>query len=187
MSAVTIVFIALALAMDAFAVSIASGLAIQKVRWRHALIMGGSFGLFQAVMPLIGWAGGLRLRTFIGGMDHWVAFILLGFVGTKMIYEGFTIESVEQRTNPWDWRILLLLSVATSLDALATGFGFALLKVAILRPILIIGGVTFLMSFVGCWIGEKGGHFFEKKIEVLGGVILIAIGIRLLLEHLQGA
>jgi len=179
--------IALALAMDAFAVSIASGFAIQKLRMRHALAMAGSFGVFQAVMPLLGWLGGLRLRNLVAGVDHWVAFGLLAFIGAKMIYEAFQIESAENKTNPWDVHVLLMLSVATSLDAFATGFGFALLNVGIVTPILIIGAVTFVTSFAGCWIGEKGGHFFEKKIEVLGGLILIGIGVKILVDHLRGS
>jgi manganese efflux pump family protein len=182
----SILFIALALAMDAFAVSIASGFAVRRMHVRHALSMAGSFGAFQALMPLLGWFCGIRLRVWIEGVDHWIAFGLLSFVGGKMIVEALKIEEMEEKTNPFAWRVLLVLSVATSIDALAAGLSFALLNVAILAPVLIIGAVTFAMSFAGIAIGARGGHLFEKKIEVLGGVILIAIGVKILLSHLLG-
>lgn len=180
----TILLVALALAMDAFAVSIASGFAVRRLHIRHALTMAGSFGAFQAVMPLIGWLCGMRLRGWIAEVDHWVAFGLLTFVGGKMIVEAFGIEEAEKKTNPFALRVLLVLSVATSLDALAAGLSFAFLGVAITTPILIIGAVTFCMSFAGVALGARGGHLFEKKIEVLGGLILIAIGLKILLSHL---
>jgi manganese efflux pump family protein len=179
-----IIFIALALAMDAFAVSIASGITIKQTRLKYALIMGTWFGLFQAIMPFLGWLAGLKLRGLIENIDHWVAFALLSFIGCKMIYESFKIESIEEKTNPFDFKVLFMLAIATSIDALATGLSFAVLKIEILTPILIIGLVTFVMSFTGVLIGEKGSHFFEKKIEFAGGFILICIGVKILLSHL---
>ena len=184
MSIWTILLIALALAMDAFAVSIASGFAMRQLKVRHALSMAGSFGAFQAIMPLIGWFSGIRLRGWILHVDHWVAFGLLTFVGGKMIAEAFEIEELEEKTNPFALHVLLVLSVATSIDALAAGLSFALLDVSITAPVLIIGAVTFCMSLAGVAIGTRGGHLFEKKIEVLGGVILIGIGLKILLSHL---
>jgi len=179
----TIVVIAIALAMDAFAVSIASGICIRHSRIKHALIMGAWFGAFQAIMPLIGWLAGVKFSNLISTVDHWIALGLLGFVGGKMIYESSRLESLEKKTDPFALKILFVLSLATSIDALAVGLSFALLKVEILLPVLIIGIVTFLISFAGVLIGERGGHFFEKKIELIGGLILIAIGIKIVLDH----
>jgi len=179
-----IILIALALAMDAFAVSIASGMTIKQTRFKHALIMGTWFGSFQAIMPFLGWLAGMKLRNFIAGMDHWVAFILLSFIGFKMMYESFKMDSIEERTNPFDFHILFVLAIATSIDALAAGMSFAVLKIEIFTPILIIGLITFIMSFTGVLIGEKGGHFFEKKIELAGGLLLICIGLKILLSHI---
>lgn len=182
MNPVTIIFIAVALAMDAFAVSIASGIAIKNLRIRHALTIAAWFGIFQAVMPLIGWFGGVKLRNFVGGVDHWVAFGLLSFIGVKMIYESFQMENVEKKTDPLEVYVLFVLSVATSIDALAAGLSFAMLGVKIIMPVIVIGTVTFVFSFAGVWIGDRGGHFFEKKIEVAAGITLIIIGIKILLQ-----
>lgn len=183
MGLTTILFIAVALAMDAFAVSVASGIAIRNLRIRHALVVACWFGLFQAFMPLIGWLGGAKMAGFLGGIEHWVAFGLLAFVGVKMIYESFEIEAAEKRTNPLDVYVLFVLSLATSIDALAAGISFAMLKVAIATPLLVIGAVTFAMCFTGVWIGDKFGHFFERRIELVAGVVLIVIGARILLLH----
>jgi putative Mn2+ efflux pump MntP len=125
----------------------------------------------------------MRLRGWIAEVDHWVAFGLLTFVGGKMIAEAFEIEEAEKKTNPFALHVLLVLSVATSIDALAAGLSFALLGVAITAPVLIIGAVTLCMSFAGVAIGTHGGHLFEKKIEALGGMILIGIGLKILLSH----
>ena len=187
MNLLTIIFIALALAMDAFAVSIASGITIKNLRIRHAATIAAWFGLFQAVMPLLGWFGGMKLRSLIADLDHWVVFGLLTLIGCKMIYESFQIDPVNKRHNPMDIRILFCLSIATSLDALAAGISFALLQISVVAPIIIIGGVTFLMSFGGVWIGGSSAHFFEKKMEIAAGLILIAIGLKVLITHLAAS
>ena len=184
MSIISIIIIALALAMDAFAVAIASGITIKNLKTKHALTIGAWFGLFQAVMPLIGWFIGLRLQNFMSDIDHWIAFSLLSLVGCKMIYESFKIDTADEKKNPLDINTLLLLSIATSIDALAAGISFAMLDISIITPILMIGFITFLMSFAGVFIGNKAGHFFEKKIEIGAGIILIGIGTKILLEHL---
>jgi len=184
MHLLTIFFIALALAMDAFAVSIASGIAIKNLRIRHALIIAAWFGLFQAIMPLLGWFGGKELHTFIAEIDHFVVFGLLFLIGCKMIYESFQFHPIESRFNPMEVYILFSLSIATSLDAFAAGVSFALLNISIVTPVLIIGFVTFIMSFAGVLIGGRGAHFFEKKMEMAAGIILIAIGIKVLVDHL---
>ncbi len=180
----TVLPIAFGLAMDAFAVSIASGVAIKKLEIKHALLIALSFGSFQALMPLVGWLAGLSLRDFISGVDHWIAFGLLTLIGFKMIYESVKIESSEKVTNPLNVYVLLALSIATSIDALAVGVTFAFLKIFIVTPVILIGAVTFLLSFLGVFIGDRMGHFFENKIELLGGLTLIAIGIKILVEHL---
>lgn len=133
MTLLTIILLAFALAMDAFAVSIASGIAIKDLKIKHSLIIAAWFGIFQAIMPLLGWVGGLRLQRFISGIDHWVVFGLLLFIGIKMIYEAYRIESVEDKSNPMDVSVLFILSIATSIDALAAGFSFALLNVSVVR------------------------------------------------------
>jgi manganese efflux pump family protein len=146
MSLLAIILIAFALAMDAFAVSIASGLAIKQLRLKHALTMATWFGIFQAVMPVLGWLGGSSLNKYLAGVDHWIAFGLLAFIGIKMIYEAFKIESVEEKTNPLDIVVLFVLSLATSIDAFAVGLTLAMLKLEILKPVLVIGAVTFVVS-----------------------------------------
>jgi putative Mn2+ efflux pump MntP len=184
MSVVVIVFTAFALAMDAFAVSIASGITIHNLRLKHALTIALWFGLFQAVMPLLGWFLGKQVAVYVETFDHWLAFALLAFIGVKMIYEAYKIEEVEEKTNPLDLYVLFMLSVATSIDAFAVGLSLAMLKVSILLPIVVIGVITFCMSFAGVYIGDKSGHFFEKKIEVAAGLVLIGIGLKLLIQGL---
>jgi len=184
LSITTIIFIAVGLAMDAFAVSVASGLAATRLRVRHALGMALSFGVFQALMPVAGWLLGFGFREEIASVDHWLAFVLLAAVGGKMIYEAFKLEEAENPRNPMSISVLLVLSVATSIDALAVGLSLTFIKVPIATPALIIGAVTFALSYAGVYIGERFGHFFEKKIEVAGGLILIIIGLRILIEHL---
>lgn len=183
MGIATILFIALGLSLDCFAVSITSGIAIKNLKINHALKIALFFGLFQAVMPVIGWLAGLGLKGFVSRFDHWVAFCLLSIVGLKIIYEARGIDS-EKVTNPLNIYVLLMLSVATSIDALAIGLTFAFLKISIASPVIIIGTITFLLSFLGIFIGNKIGHFFEEKIEIIAGFILIGIGIKILLEHL---
>jgi putative Mn2+ efflux pump MntP len=184
MSLLQIILIAFALALDAFAVSVAAGFSIPKVRVRHAVTYAAWFGGFQAVMPLAGWCGGRTLARYISEVDHWIAFGLLALVGGKMIYESFRIEEQEKPKDPLDVKMLFLLAVATSIDAFAVGLSFALLNVTVFLPVLIIGVVTFGMSYAGVYLGAKGSHFFERKIEVVGGLILIAIGIKILWSHL---
>jgi manganese efflux pump family protein len=182
----TILLIALGLSMDAFAVSVATGLAARKLHIVHALRMAAFFGIFQALMPIVGWLAGLAVRGMISGLDHWVAFGLLSFVGCKMVYEAFTMESDGKKGEPHGLLALIGLSLATSMDAFAIGISLTVLNVTIIVPALVIGAVTFVLSLAGCYIGKQFGHFFEKGIEVLGGAILIAIGVLILLKHLHG-
>lgn len=179
----TVLGIALGLSMDAFAVSLCCGIAIKDLRVSHALRFAFVFGLFQAVMPVLGWLAGLSMRSVIAGVDHWVAFGLLSFVGGKMIREAL-FGGHETRGNPLETAVLLMLAIATSIDALAVGLTFSFINVSIIRPVAIIGLVTFVMCFAGTLAGKKVGHLFEKKIEVAGGLILIGIGVKILIEHL---
>lgn len=185
MELITILFIAVGLSMDAFAVSIAQGVVSKQKRSHHALKLGFFFGLFQMLMPVAGWHFGVRLKDLITGFDHWLAFVLLGVIGAKMVYESAKLkDSNDERGGELKLGVLLLLSVATSIDALAVGLSLSFLNVPIVFPAVVIGFVTFCFSFAGVFIGEKFGHFFEKKIEMVGGLILIGIGLKILLEHL---
>ncbi len=185
MDILSIVFIAFALSMDAFAVSIASGVIIRRQQLRKAVTFGLMFGGFQMLMPVLGYGAGRTFRSHIMAFDHWIAFGLLLAIGVKMIYEALRMEAIERSAPEMTGFALLGLSIATSIDALAVGISFSFLSVAILLPVLIIGVVTFGMSFMGVLLGNKFGGLFEKKIEILGGIILIGIGVKILLEHLM--
>jgi len=175
-------FLAVGLAMDAFSVSITRGM-ILKCNLKYALTIAIFFGAFQALMPVAGWLAGEQLAALVEVWAPWIAFILLALVGGKMIYEGLREEDEDEDVcRVFSIRDILILSIATSIDAFAVGVTFAFLNTPILLPILIIGLVTFLLSFIGVYIGKKAGHLFGSKIEVLGGLILIAIGIKILLE-----
>ncbi len=170
--------------MDAFAVSITSGVTIKHLKMRKAFTIAIFFGLFQAIMPVIGWLSGMALRDFISDIDHWIAFALLCIIGLKIIYESFRFESDKKTIDPLNTYVLFILSVATSIDALAIGISLSFLGISIALPAIVIGLVTFLFSFIGVYMGNKVGHFFEKKIEMFGGIILIGIGIKILIDHL---
>jgi putative Mn2+ efflux pump MntP len=184
MDTLTIMLIAVGLAMDAFAVSIANGMTINTHRRRSALLTAAFFGGFQMLMPAIGWLAGLSLESIIREVDHWVAFGLLAFIGAKMIYDGAKKQTNEKTATALKFHSLLILSIATSIDALMVGLSFALLQTAILLPIAVIGIVTFLLSFVGFSFGCGLGRFFGHRIKIVGGLVLIFIGLRILLEHL---
>ena len=184
MDSLTIIIIAVGLAMDAFVVSIVSGSAYKQLHIRHTLRMAIFFGAFQAFMPLIGSLAGLTLREHIADYDHWIAFGLLAAVGGKMIYESLKIKSIEDNPDPSNIFVLLALSVATSIDALAVGITLSLIASSIIVAAILIGLITFILSYLGVYIGKRFGHLFESKIEALGGVILIAIGVKILIEHL---
>lgn len=174
--------------MDTFAISIANGSVFKELHIRHALRMAFFFGAFQAVMPLLGYAAGNTLSGYIQDYDHWVAFGLLVVIGGKMVYEAFKIEAVEKKPqDPSSLVVLLALSVATSIDALAVGITLSLVTHHIYAAVVLIGAITFVLSYLGYEIGKKIGHFFENKIEILGGLILVAIGAKILISHLMAA
>jgi manganese efflux pump family protein len=180
---IIIILIAIGLAMDSFSVSITRGFTNTKTTLSiEALKTGFFFGFFQAFMPIIGWFAGLSVIDFISGFDHWIAFGLLFFIGLRMIYESLSRDA-KQVVSSSSFKVLLILSVATSIDALAVGLSLSFIEASIITPAIIIGIITFSLSFLGVFIGKKSGIYFEK-IGVLGGVILIVIGIRILIEHL---
>lgn len=188
MSLLTIIITAFALSMDAFAVSITNGILIYDVKAKDALKTGAYFGFFQGVMPLIGWLLGIKFQNHITKIDHWIALILLGFIGIKMIYESFQNKPIacENSQNPREClnsRTMIMLSIATSIDALAVGVSFALLKVPIVSSIIIIGIITFAVCFMGVFIGKNCGVLLKKNAEIFGGVILILMGVKIFLEH----
>jgi putative Mn2+ efflux pump MntP len=184
MELITIIVIAIGLAMDAFVVSIVSGSAYKQLHVKHTLRMALFFGAFQAFMPLIGSLAGLSLKDYIAYCDHWIAFALLTAVGIKMIYESFKIKSVEENLDPSNVFVLLVLSVATSIDALAIGITLSLIISSVALAVITIGLITFVLSYAGVLIGKRFGHFFENRIEALGGLVLIGIGVKILCEHL---
>jgi len=179
----TVSLIAVGLAMDCFAVSLCKGLTIRRERAKAALMIAFFFGVFQAVMPLVGFASGTYLMDDISGYDHWIAFGLLGAVGGKMLWESFRGEKTES-CGSLGSRELLILSVATSIDALVVGLSFAFLKMPILFAAVIIGVVSFLFSLTGFFLGKKAGERFGGYAEIAGGLILIGIGVKILSEHL---
>jgi putative Mn2+ efflux pump MntP len=182
MDFISIIFLAVGLAMDAFSVSITRGLTL-KCNIKHALVIAIFFGGFQALMPVVGWVSGIQLQNVISTLAPWIAFLLLLGIGLKMIYESLFAKE-EDVCKVFSLRELLILSIATSIDAFAVGVTFAILNTAILIPVVVIGLVTFILSFIGVYIGKNVGHLFENKIEILGGLILIAIGFKILLENM---
>ncbi len=183
MSSIELFILALGLSMDAFAVSICKGLSVPKLQAKHCLICGVYFGGFQALMPLLGWLLGIRFQSLITNIDHWIAFVLLAVIGANMIKESFGKEE-ECPDASFGFKTMLTLAVATSIDALAVGVTFAFLDVTIVPAVLLIGATTFVCSAVGVKIGNVFGNRFQSKAEFLGGVVLIAIGLKILIEHL---
>ena len=176
------------LSMDAFAVSVCKGLGMRKLDKKQALIIGLYFGGFQALMPLIGWLLGSQFQQYITSIDHWIAFILLGFIGGKMMVEAVREwneeETVEVMDAPIDHKNMFVLAVATSIDALAVGITFAFLNTPIIEAITIIGITTMVLSIIGVIVGNFFGGRYKSKAELIGGLILVLLGLKILLEHL---
>jgi len=184
MSLAEIILIAIGLSIDAFAVSIMFGLTIKKPKIQEFLMPGIYFGFFQALMPLIGYFTGTYFTQKIKNLDHWVAFVLLGFIGGKMIKESFSINDNKLKENLLRFTAMLLLAIATSIDALAVGITFAFFEINILKAIIITGLITFCISVGGVKIGNIFGVKFKSKTEFIGGVTLVVIGFKILIEHL---
>lgn len=198
MDILSILLIAIGLSMDAFAVSVTNGITIRNLKIRHALKIGMYFGVFQALMPLAGWLAGSQFSEYIISVDHWIAFGLLSFIGGKMIHESFDKGDSEAeegmlevaisgqetvKEDPLRMGRLMMLAVATSIDALAVGVSFAFLKVSILWSAAVIGSITFVICVAGVFIGKRFGDLLKRKAELAGGLILIFIGLKILLEH----
>lgn len=184
---ITAIILGIGLSMDAFAVSITNGMCVSCLRPRHALADGFTFGFFQALMPLIGLFLGLGFMRYIEAADHWIGFILLAGIGGNMIRGALKKEEEDCETNPFTLRNMLLQGVATSIDALAVGIGFSTQLDGYTEAyitVAIIGGLTFLISTAGVYIGRLFGGMLKEKAEILGGVILIGIGLKILIEHL---
>lgn len=182
MGFIELFILAVGLSMDAFAVSICKGLSVQRLRPRHAIIAGAYFGGFQALMPLIGWLLGRQFEELIKSIDHWIAFGLLVIIGANMIRESFGKD--EEVNDSFSFKTMLPLAIATSIDALAVGVTFAFLDVQIVTAILLIGVTTFAISAAGVKIGNVFGAKYKSKAELAGGIILILLGIKILIEHL---
>lgn len=184
MQTITTVLMGMALAADACAVSLTSGFLIKNIKVNKALKIALFFGVFQFLMIWLGWLMGLSFREFIMSFSHWVAFILLGCLGAKMIYEAIQQDEDEEKFNPLDNYTLMGLAIATSLDALAAGLGLSLLKSSILFSASVVGLITFWLCFIAVFIGHKFGNLFGDKMEIIGGVVLMAIGSKILIENL---
>lgn len=183
MSLLSLFIIAVGLSMDAFAVSVCKGLALKKVTPSNAVIVGVWFGGFQAFMPLVGYLLGSRFESYITSVDHWIAFVLLSLIGGSMIHEAFS-QKEECQDASLTPKAMLLLAIATSIDALAVGVTFAFLQVSIVPAVAFIGITTFILSVIGVKAGSIFGARYQSKAELAGGIILILMGIKILLEHL---
>ena len=185
---IELLLIGVGLSMDAFAVSICKGLAMRRVNKKQAFVIGLFFGGFQALMPFIGWALGTQFESYITSIDHWIAFVLLVFIGGKMIAEAVRPEDenveIDKLDPPLDLKEMLVLAVATSIDALAVGVTFAFLHVNIVWAVTFIGCTTFILSAIGVKVGNVFGMKYKSKAEFVGGLILVLMGIKILLEHL---
>ena len=184
MDRLSLLALAVALAMDAFAVSLAAGSVLQPVTFRHCFRLGFHFGLFQGMMPIFGWLAGMTVQSFISAWDHWVAFGLLAYIGVRMICEALSDADDGTATDPSRGMTLVMLSIATSIDALAVGVTLAMIEVSIWLPALVIGLVACLFSVVGVLLGHRIGRAWGKRVEVIGGLVLVAIGTKILLSEL---
>lgn len=185
MDAITLFGLALALAMDAFAVALGTGTVLSRLTGRHLFRLGFHFGLFQALMPVLGWLAGLTIIQYVEAWDHWIAFSLLAFIGGRMIHEACSDEERPDDRDPTRGMNMVMLSIATSIDALAVGFSLSVIGVSIWFPALIIGLVAGVLTIAGMLIGKRVGDRWGSRVEIVGGLVLIAIGTKILFEHLM--
>lgn len=183
MDLITIFGIALALAMDAFAVALAAGAVLNPLTRRHLFRLGFHFGLFQSLMPIAGWLVGMTVQKWISAYDHWIAFALLAVVGGRMIMEAFDEEKDKTASDPTRGLTMVMLSVATSIDALAVGLSLAMLNVSVWAPAAVIGVVAGVLTVFGMLLGRRLGDDWGKRVEVCGGLVLCIMGLKILLEH----
>lgn len=184
MGIIELVILSIGLAMDAFAVAVCKGLSMAKMKWKNAIIIGLYFGFFQGFMPVIGYLLGVNFQEKISSIDHWIAFILLGIIGINMLKEAIS-KDCEKQNDSVKFKDMIVLAIATSIDALAIGITFAFLKVNVVLAVSLIGVITFTISVAGVKIGNIFGDKYEKKAEFAGGLILILLGAKILLEHLN--
>ena len=185
MGIIELVILSIGLAMDAFAVAICKGLSMNKMSWKNAIIVGLYFGIFQALMPILGYILGMNFQSKITNIDHWISFVLLSGIGLNMIKEAIS-KGKEEENESLKFKDMIVLAIATSIDALAVGITFAFLKVNIIVSASMIGIITFIISIIGVKIGNVFGDKYKQKAELTGGIILILLGIKILLEHLIG-
>jgi putative Mn2+ efflux pump MntP len=184
MDILTVIILAIGLSMDSFAVSIGCGLTEQKISFGHAAKISISLAFFQGVLPVAGWFMGTEIKGYVEDFDHWIAFLLLLFLGGKMIIESFNKDNSNALSDIYSWKHIIVLSIATSIDALVVGFSYALASSRnIFSGALIIAAVTFFFAMLGIRIGKDVGSSLGPKVELLGGVILIGIGLKILLQH----
>ena len=183
MGLIELCILSIGLAMDAFAVSVCKGLSMKRMKWKNAIIIGAYFGYFQALMPALGYLLGYNFQDRISNIDHWIAFILLGVIGINMIKEAISKEN-DVHNDSVKFKEMIVLAIATSIDALAVGITFAFLNVNLILAISLIGIITFIISVLGVKVGNIFDDKYEKKAEFAGGIILIFLGIKILVEHL---
>lgn len=185
MKTIELIILSIGLGMDAFAVSVCKGLSMKKMNWKKAIIIGLYFGFFQLIMPVIGYFLSRGFESIVINVDHWIAFILLGVIGGNMIKESLKEERSENCNENVNFKTMIILAIATSIDALAVGITFAFLNVNLLLAVILIGIITFVLSVIGVKIGNIFGDKYENKAEFAGGIILIFLGKKILLEHLN--
>jgi len=184
MDFITLILLAIGLCFDTFAVSVSSGLIRKEIVFWQAVRIAIILAIFQAIMPLIGWLGGISIKNWIEPFDHWIALGILSILGIKMIIESQK-DSNEKDIDPLNIKFIISMALATSIDAFAVGISFAIIEVNMLLAVFIIGSVTFIASMLGILFGKKTGSHFGQKMEIIGGLILIIIGIKIVLEHYQ--
>jgi putative Mn2+ efflux pump MntP len=183
MGIITILLLAIGLSFDTFAVSVSSGLILRKINFFNAMKIAFVLAFFQGLMPLLGWLIGSGVKKYMMAYDHWIAFMLLSVLGIKMIYESFREDKDRIPTNPMRLSVMVSMAVATSIDALIVGLSFAFFEINIFLTVFLIGSVTFIASMLGILFGKKAGAQLGQKMEIAGGIILIAIGLKILIEH----
>lgn len=185
MGFITLLLLAIGLCFDTFAVSVSSGLLRKEIVFWQAVRIAFFLALFQAIMPLLGWAGGITIKVWIEPFDHWVALGILTILGVKMLIESRK-KSEDKNINPLDIKVIISMALATSIDAFAVGISFAIIQVNMIMAVLVIGSVTFIASMLGILFGKKTGSHFGQKMEIIGGLILIGIGVKIVIEHYRG-
>lgn len=185
MEILTILLIAIGLSFDTFAVSVTNGLILRKIDFFNASKIAIVFAVFQGALPVIGWLAGSGIKNYASDFDHWIAFVILFLLGGKMIYESFKSDPAERNFNPLEMKVMIGMAIATSIDALIVGFSFALLDYKIMISVALIGIVTYIVAMLGMLFGKKIGARMGRRMEILGGVILMLIGIKILVEHLS--